>query len=108
MTLDDYLAARMITTPFRLYDCAAPVDGSTAVIVSAPDHASAVDHPVARVESVGTALRGHGDGIEFRCAWFGGSVLGHGRQSEKNGGGQSADAQRTAAVTMGMSHDMES
>jgi hypothetical protein len=60
------------------------------------------------LDVLGTALRGHGDGIEFRCAWFGGSVLGHGRQSEKNGGGQSADAQRTAAVTMGMSHDMES
>jgi acetyl-CoA acetyltransferase len=58
MTLDDYYAARMITTPFRLYDCDAPVDGSTAVIVSAVEHAKDVDHPVARVEAVGTALRG--------------------------------------------------
>ena len=65
MTLDDYLAARMITTPFRLYDCDAPVDGSTAVIVSAPEHASAVDHPVARVESVGTALRGRPSWDQF-------------------------------------------
>ncbi len=58
MTLDDYYAARMITTPFRLYDCDAPVDGSTAVVVSTVDHAKDVDHPVARVEAVGTALRG--------------------------------------------------
>jgi acetyl-CoA acetyltransferase len=58
MTLDDYFAARMITTPFRLFDCDAPVDGSTAVIVSAAEHAANVDHPVARVEAVGTALRG--------------------------------------------------
>jgi acetyl-CoA acetyltransferase len=58
MTLDDYFAARMITTPFRLYDCDAPVDGSTAVIVSRAEHAADVDHPVARVEAVGTALRG--------------------------------------------------
>jgi acetyl-CoA acetyltransferase len=58
MTLDDYFAARMITTPFRLYDCDAPVDGSTAVIVSRADHAPNVDHPVARVEAMGTALRG--------------------------------------------------
>lgn len=65
MTLDDYLAARMITTPFRLYDCDAPVDGSTAVIVSAPEHASAVDHPAARVESVGTALRGRPSWDQF-------------------------------------------
>ncbi|MCU1375607.1 MAG: acetyl-CoA acetyltransferase [Actinomycetia bacterium] len=58
MTLDDYFAARMITTPFGLFDCDVPVDGSTAVIVSAAEHAGAVDHPVARVEAVGTALRG--------------------------------------------------
>lgn len=58
MTLDDYLAARMITTPFRLFDCDVPVDGSTALIVSRAEHAADVDHPVARVEAVGTALRG--------------------------------------------------
>jgi acetyl-CoA acetyltransferase len=58
MSLEDYYAARMITTPFRLYDCDAPVDGSTAVVVSTVDHAKNVDHPVARVEAVGTALRG--------------------------------------------------
>ncbi|MFV0316803.1 MAG: thiolase family protein [Microthrixaceae bacterium] len=65
MTLDDYLAARMITTPFRLFDCDAPVDGSTALIVSAPDHTSNVDHPVAAVESVGTALRGRPSWDQF-------------------------------------------
>jgi acetyl-CoA acetyltransferase len=58
MTLDDYLGVRMITTPFCLYDCDVPVDGSTAVIVSAAEHAGEVDHPVARVEAMGTALRG--------------------------------------------------
>ena len=58
MSLDDYFAARIITTPFCLYDCDVPVDGSTAVIVSAAEHASVVDHPVARIEAVGTALRG--------------------------------------------------
>jgi acetyl-CoA acetyltransferase len=65
MTLDDYFASRMVTTPFRLYDCDAPVDGSTAVIVSAAEHASAVDHPVARVEAVGTALRGRPSWDQF-------------------------------------------
>lgn len=58
MTMDDYLSARLISTPFGLYDCDAPVDGSTALIVSRSDHAPNVDHPVARVEAVGTALRG--------------------------------------------------
>jgi len=35
-----------------------PVDGSTAVVVSVAEHADAVDHAVARIEAVGTALRG--------------------------------------------------
>ncbi len=58
MSIDDYFAARMITTPFCLFDCDVPVDGSTAVVVSVAEHARAVDHAVARVEAVGTALRG--------------------------------------------------
>jgi acetyl-CoA acetyltransferase/uncharacterized OB-fold protein len=37
LTLDDYLSARMVSWPFGLYDCDAPCDGSTAVIVSAAD-----------------------------------------------------------------------
>jgi acetyl-CoA acetyltransferase len=65
MTLADYFACRMITSPFRLYDCDAPVDGSTAVIVSAAEHAADVDHPVARVEAVGTALRGRPSWDQF-------------------------------------------
>jgi acetyl-CoA acetyltransferase len=65
MTLDDYLASRMVTSPFRLYDCDAPVDGSTAVVVSVADHATSVDHPVARVEAVGTALRGRPSWDQF-------------------------------------------
>ena len=65
MTLDDYFASRMITTPFRLFDCDAPVDGSTALIVSAAEHARDVDHPVARVEAVGTALRGRPSWDQF-------------------------------------------
>jgi acetyl-CoA acetyltransferase len=58
MSIDDYFTARMITTPFCLYDCDVPIDGSTAVVVSVAEHAAGVDHPVARVEAVGTALRG--------------------------------------------------
>ena len=65
MTLDDYFASRMITTPFRLFDCDAPVDGSTALIVSTVEHARDVDHPVARVEAVGTALRGRPSWDQF-------------------------------------------
>lgn len=65
LTLDDYFNSRMITTPFHLYDCDVPADGSTAVIVSAVDHAKNVDHPVAQVESMGTALRGRPSWDQF-------------------------------------------
>jgi acetyl-CoA acetyltransferase len=58
MTLDDYLAARLITTPFGLLDCDVPADGSTAVIVSRAEHGAALDHSAVTVEAVGTALRG--------------------------------------------------
>jgi len=48
LTMDDYLAARMITWPFGLYDCDVPVDGSTAVVVSRADVARDLPHPAVR------------------------------------------------------------
>ena len=38
MSSSDYFAARMITTPFCLFDCDIPADGSTAVVVSVAEH----------------------------------------------------------------------
>lgn len=58
MTLDDYLASRMISSPLRLFDCDVPCDGSTAVVVSAADTADDLRKPPVRIEAVGTALRG--------------------------------------------------
>ena len=58
MSMEDYLNARMITTPFCLYDCDAPADGSTAVIVSAVETADDAPNPAVRINAVGTALRG--------------------------------------------------
>jgi acetyl-CoA acetyltransferase len=55
MTMDDYLSARMITTPFGLYDCDVPCDASIAVIVSDASVAGDVRKPV-RVEAVGTQI----------------------------------------------------
>lgn len=65
MSLDDYLSARIISTPFGLYDCDAPVDGSTAVIVSRAEYGSDAPKPVARFEAVGTALRGRPSWDQF-------------------------------------------
>ncbi|HWC80487.1 MAG TPA: OB-fold domain-containing protein [Pseudonocardiaceae bacterium] len=56
MTLEDYFAARMITTPFGLYDCDVPCDGSVAVVVSAIETAADRPTPPVLVESVGTAI----------------------------------------------------
>jgi len=65
MTMEDYLAARMITTPLCLFDCDAPCDGSTTVIVSHRDVANDLDHPAVGVNAVGTALRGRPSWDQF-------------------------------------------
>ena len=56
MTMEDYLNARMITTPFGLYDCDVPCDASIAVIVSDASVASDLPHPAVRVNAVGTQI----------------------------------------------------
>jgi acetyl-CoA acetyltransferase/uncharacterized OB-fold protein len=56
MTMDDYLSARPITTPFGLYDCDVPCDGAIAVVVSAVDAARDLAKPPVLVEAVGTQI----------------------------------------------------
>jgi acetyl-CoA acetyltransferase/uncharacterized OB-fold protein len=56
MTMDDYLNARMITTPFGLYDCDVPCDGAVAVIVSAVDVARDMPRRPVLIEAVGTQI----------------------------------------------------
>jgi acetyl-CoA acetyltransferase/uncharacterized OB-fold protein len=56
MTMDDYLNARTVTTPFGLYDCDVPCDGAVAVIVSAVDAARDLAKPPVLVEAVGTQI----------------------------------------------------
>lgn len=58
MSVDDYLNARMISEPLCLFDCDIPVDGSTAVIVSAAETAGDLSGIPVRIEAVGTALYG--------------------------------------------------
>ena len=50
------MSGRMITTPFGLYDCDVPCDGSVAVIVSAIDAARDLPKPPVLVEAVGTQI----------------------------------------------------
>ncbi len=56
LTMDDYMNARPITTPFGLYDCDVPCDGSIALIVSAADAAADLPQTPIRVEAVGTQI----------------------------------------------------
>ncbi len=56
MTMDDYLGARMITTPFGLLDCDVPCDAAVAVVVSDAAVAADLPKPAVRVEAAGTQI----------------------------------------------------
>jgi acetyl-CoA acetyltransferase/uncharacterized OB-fold protein len=56
MTMDDYLSARPISSPFGLYDCDVPCDASVAVVVSDASVAPDLPQPAVRVEAVGTQI----------------------------------------------------
>lgn len=68
LDLEAYLDARMITTPFGLYDCDVPCDGSVAIIVSALETAADRPHRPVLVEAVGTQ-------ISERFSWDQGTLL---------------------------------
>lgn len=53
ITLDDYMTARIVTTPFSLLDCDVPCDGATAVIVSRLDAARDLKQKPVVIEAVG-------------------------------------------------------
>jgi acetyl-CoA acetyltransferase len=53
MTMEDYLSARPVSTPFGLLDCDVPVDGSIAVVVSAAEYALECPHRPVAVEAIG-------------------------------------------------------
>ena len=56
LTMDDYMEARLISTPFGLYDCDVPCDASIAVIVSDASVAGDLPKPAVRIEAVGTQI----------------------------------------------------
>jgi acetyl-CoA acetyltransferase len=56
MTMDDYLSARPITTPFGLYDCDVPCDASIAVVVSDASVARDLPKAAVRIDAVGTQI----------------------------------------------------
>ncbi len=68
MTMDDYLSARLITTPFGLYDCDVPCDASIAIVVSDASVAGDLPKPAVRIDAVGTQI------LE-RVSWDQGSIV---------------------------------
>jgi len=65
LDLDEYMNARMISTPLCLYDCDAPCDGSTAVVVSHVDYAPDAPHRVCHFDAIGTAAHGRPSWDQF-------------------------------------------
>jgi acetyl-CoA acetyltransferase len=73
LSIDDYLGSRMISSPICLYDCDVPVDGATAIVVSAAGTASGLRAPV-RIE----AMAGVVDGRPLWDQWADMGRVGHG------------------------------
>jgi acetyl-CoA acetyltransferase/uncharacterized OB-fold protein len=67
MTMDDYMSARPITSPFGLYDCDVPCDASIAVVVSDASVAPDLPRPAVAIEAVGTQ-------ITERISWDQGTI----------------------------------
>lgn len=58
LSLEDYLASRVISTPLRLFDCDSHIDGSTAIVVSHKDAAKDLKNLPLHIESMGMAVGG--------------------------------------------------
>ncbi len=56
MTMEDYLGARMIASPFGLFDCDVPCDGAVAFVISAADVAPDLRQSPVWVEAVGQQM----------------------------------------------------
>jgi acetyl-CoA acetyltransferase len=67
ISMDDYLSAREITSPFGLYDCDVPCDASVALVVS--DATVALDLP-----SIAISIEAVGTQITERISWDQGTV----------------------------------
>lgn len=56
LSMEDYLGARMISSPLGLFDCDVPIDGACVIIVSATDAARDCARPPIRIEAMGSGL----------------------------------------------------
>jgi acetyl-CoA acetyltransferase len=76
LTMDEYMAARMISSPFCLYDCDRFTDASTVVIVSASDALDELSSiPIRIAASAGSCDRYSWDQAEYASAYATGRDL---------------------------------
>lgn len=57
LTVDDYLASRIISSPMCLFDCDVPCDGATAIVVSTVDAAADLRSPI-RIDAMAGVVDG--------------------------------------------------
>jgi acetyl-CoA acetyltransferase len=65
ITLDEYMSARMISTPLCLFDCDMPLDGSLCAVVSHVDYAPDAPKVPVHVNAVGAAFHGRPDWFQY-------------------------------------------
>lgn len=56
MSMADYMASKMISTPLRMFDCDVHCDASTAIVLSRADAAKDGRNAAIRIEAIGSAL----------------------------------------------------
>ncbi len=65
LSIDEYMASRVISTPLRLYDCDSHIDGATAIVLSHKDAAKDLKNPPLHIEATGGSLGGLGVGLHL-------------------------------------------
>jgi acetyl-CoA acetyltransferase len=58
LTLEEYLASPFLVSPFRMLDCAFPVNGAIALIVTSADHVADSRQPPVYIHGMGQGHRG--------------------------------------------------
>ena len=73
ITMDDYLASRVLAEPLRLFDCDYPVSGANAVVITTAERARSLRHKPIVIDAVAYATGPRPDWIQSEDFCFGGT-----------------------------------